>query len=315
MQSLQKKVVNIVIIGDQGAGKTTLFKQVTTGQFTPEYYSTIGVDVGIKEISIEGFQYHLQFWDTSGQERFQAIIQSYYRRAECCVIVYDLIDPEDYKNVKHWMKQFSFRCDLDPEQKFPFVIVGTHLDKLTEVQKQNLDPSDNIQSFQISLKDDNSVQQIIQAIINCAVLEQHNKIKYQEKAKSNPICQKFTNQINNDLEKLNDIMTLVQSSKKQVVETYDQLINNVGTWQKELKDLKQFYNSPTFVKQIESSNFSEELFFEQESISFNDKIQQVNQSNSEKSEMNLKDFSNVLEEATKLKGEFNQKKNQINKEK
>ncbi|CAD8187181.1 unnamed protein product [Paramecium octaurelia] len=309
MQSQQKNIVNIVIIGDQGAGKTTLFNQATTGEFTPHYYATIGIDVRIKEVTIEGFQYHLQFWDTSGQERFQSISQAYYRKSECCVIVYDLTYPENYNNVKGWMESFSRVCQLDPEKKkYPFVIVGTHLDNLKEVQELNFDQSDNIQSFQISLKDNNSVQQIIQAIINGAVIEQHKRNKYLEKAKSNPICQKFINQIILDIEKLNDFMTLLQSGKKQIVENYDQLINNVGKWQKELKDLKQFYQSSTFIEKLESSNFSDELLFEQESISFNDKIQQVNQQNSEKSEKKLKDFSIVIEEATKLKVEFNNKK-------
>ncbi|CAD8198851.1 unnamed protein product [Paramecium pentaurelia] len=305
MQIQQQNSFNIVIIGGEGAGKTTLFNQLVAGKFNEHYYKTIGIDVEIKQISIEDIQYNLQFYDTSGQERFQTICSQYYRRAQCCVIVYDLTDPYDITTIKNWMRSFSIQCGLDPKHKFPFVIVGTRMDKLNQEQNINLDLSDNIQSFQVSLKDDNSVQQILQAIINVTVLKQHAIIKHQEKAKSNPICQKFTNSINRDIEKLNEIMTLIQSSKEKIVETYDQLINNVGQWQNQLKDLKCFYNSPTFLDKIEQSNFSQELFIEQEQITFNDKIEKVNQSYSEKSENGLKDINNLIEEASKLKIQFN----------
>lgn len=31
----------------------------------------------------------LQLWDTAGQERFQSLGTSFYRGADCCILVYD----------------------------------------------------------------------------------------------------------------------------------------------------------------------------------------------------------------------------------
>lgn len=46
-------------------------------------------------------------WDTAGQERFRTITSSYYRGAHGIIIVYDVTDPESFKNVGNWMEEID----------------------------------------------------------------------------------------------------------------------------------------------------------------------------------------------------------------
>lgn len=44
----------IILVGDQGVGKTSLVRRFTTGKFQDEYKSTIGVDFTVQTLNIDG---------------------------------------------------------------------------------------------------------------------------------------------------------------------------------------------------------------------------------------------------------------------
>ena len=56
----------------------------------------------IIEISLK-FIYHLKFWDTAGQEQFNAINTMYYQNAVGALLVYDVTIGETFETVKSWV--------------------------------------------------------------------------------------------------------------------------------------------------------------------------------------------------------------------
>ena len=36
----------------------------------------------------------LQIWDTAGQERFKSLGSAFYKGADCCVLVFDITNPD-----------------------------------------------------------------------------------------------------------------------------------------------------------------------------------------------------------------------------
>ena len=48
--------------------------------------------------------------DTSGQERFRAINESYYRRADCCLLVYDISERKSFDECKYYSKKIKEKC-------------------------------------------------------------------------------------------------------------------------------------------------------------------------------------------------------------
>lgn len=57
----------LVIVGNQGVGKSSLFVRFSDGTFLENYLATIGVDFRFKTLDIDNSQCKLQIWDTAGQ--------------------------------------------------------------------------------------------------------------------------------------------------------------------------------------------------------------------------------------------------------
>ena len=69
----------IVILGDQGVGKTSLLTRFMYESFEENYLSTVGIDFCSKTMYLDDRTIRLQIWDTAGQERFRTLIPSYIR--------------------------------------------------------------------------------------------------------------------------------------------------------------------------------------------------------------------------------------------
>nr|XP_024218749.1 ras-related protein Rab-43 [Halyomorpha halys] len=95
----------IVLIGDCGAGKTSVVQRFKTGNFVERHGNTIGVDFSMKSVTIDGKKVKLQIWDTAGQERFRTITQSYYRSANGVIIVYDITKRSSFLNLQRWIEE------------------------------------------------------------------------------------------------------------------------------------------------------------------------------------------------------------------
>eukprot|EP01006_Ploeotia_vitrea_P051264 TRINITY_DN67542_c7_g3_i2.p1 TRINITY_DN67542_c7_g3~~TRINITY_DN67542_c7_g3_i2.p1 ORF type:complete len:413 (+),score=35.15 TRINITY_DN67542_c7_g3_i2:93-1241(+) len=97
----------VLLIGDSGAGKSSLLLRYADNTFTDSYISTIGVDFKNAFTSIDGKVVKLQIWDTAGQERFRTITSSYYRGAHAIVVLYDITDKQSFENVPLWMQEID----------------------------------------------------------------------------------------------------------------------------------------------------------------------------------------------------------------
>lgn len=47
-----------------------------------------------------------QIWDTAGQERFQSLGVSFYRGADCCILVYDVNVLKSFETLQNWYQEF-----------------------------------------------------------------------------------------------------------------------------------------------------------------------------------------------------------------
>lgn len=76
----------IVIVGKSSSGKTKLLIRYRFGTFTESGSITVGVDSHDVTHSNARFKYY----DTAGQDRYKAIVDSYYRGSDACIIAYDI---------------------------------------------------------------------------------------------------------------------------------------------------------------------------------------------------------------------------------
>ena len=93
--------LKLVVLGDQGCGKSSILNQYVNNNFVSNYQATIGVDFFKKTIKYEDTKYEMCIWDTSGQEKFSAIVSSYYRNITAAIFVFDLSNYKSFKSIEN----------------------------------------------------------------------------------------------------------------------------------------------------------------------------------------------------------------------
>ena len=129
--------MKIVVIGDTGVGKSSIIESYQYKKPCLSHKPTIGADFIKKKIKIKsGETIPLQIWDTAGQERFQSLSNTFYRGADCCVIVYDITNRESYEGIDVWRNNFLDSNDNnDQDLMIPIVLIGNKLD-LSKSERQ-----------------------------------------------------------------------------------------------------------------------------------------------------------------------------------
>ena len=149
-----------------------------------QYKSTIGADFLTKELNIEGNLVQLQvnklinfvqLWDTAGQEKFHSMGASFYRNAECCVLVCDLTDAKSFETIDTWRQEFLTQLAPKDPDNFPFVLLGNKCDKDTErkvaetkIRQYCEIKKNHMPYFETSAKDNTNVDKAFEEIAKLA---------------------------------------------------------------------------------------------------------------------------------------------------
>lgn len=106
MATVRIPELKVILCGEYGVGKTSLFRRFASNTFTraTDRASTLGLDnfgkvYGLS--SIDGTaagtrDVKLQLWDTGGMERVASITSSYYKYSEAAVLVFALDNPDSF---------------------------------------------------------------------------------------------------------------------------------------------------------------------------------------------------------------------------
>mmetsp|Transcript_11046 Transcript_11046/g.28389 ORF Transcript_11046/g.28389 Transcript_11046/m.28389 type:complete len:199 (-) Transcript_11046:226-822(-) len=95
----------LVLLGDMGAGKSSLVLRFVKGQFTDYQESTIGAAFLTK--TVPEFKVKFEIWDTAGQERYHSLAPMYYRGAAAAIIVYDITSTDSFNRAKNWVRELQ----------------------------------------------------------------------------------------------------------------------------------------------------------------------------------------------------------------
>ena len=126
----------IVLIGNSAVGKTSLFKKLTTGQFSEKNISTIGMDKKTLNVEIEvnengsivKKQINISLVDTAGQERFRSITKSYFKESDGILLIYDITNKETFKNVEGWIDSIHESLGNHKDSKYIIILIGNKTD-------------------------------------------------------------------------------------------------------------------------------------------------------------------------------------------
>ncbi len=96
-------VAKIGIIGDYSVGKSSIMNTYVYGEERSRHDSTIGVDFNHKIVEYQNHKFKLHIWDTAGQEKFKAIVKSYYRDLDVLFFIYDKTNSKSFLNLENWL--------------------------------------------------------------------------------------------------------------------------------------------------------------------------------------------------------------------
>ncbi len=92
---------------------------------------TVGADFAVKQIEIKDadngdpITITFQIWDLAGQPQFKEVRKSFYNGAKGALVVFDMTNPESWKNVPHWIQEL---WSNNGSGRIPFILVGNKLD-------------------------------------------------------------------------------------------------------------------------------------------------------------------------------------------
>ena len=163
--------LKLIVLGDQFSGKSSILNRYKNNLFMDYSVSTIGVDFVTKTIIKDDTEYILNMWDTSGQEKFNSIITSYYRNIVVALLVFDLSNNESFLNLKKWLNNIEWYCNRNIIVK----LIGNKCDKKVEVCREaimDLCFYYKIKYIEVSAKDNININELFSSVID----EVHEKL-------------------------------------------------------------------------------------------------------------------------------------------
>ncbi|NXO42741.1 RB18B protein, partial [Locustella ochotensis] len=118
--------LKLLLVGDSAVGKSSLLRRFTDGAFEPRLKPTVGIDIKVKKMVLDGRAVQLAVWDTAGQERFRSLTPSYYRGAQGVVLVYDVTRKDTFTGLGKWLNELEMYTTTSSTVK---MLVGNKTDK------------------------------------------------------------------------------------------------------------------------------------------------------------------------------------------
>jgi len=101
----RNRQVKLVLLGDQGVGKSSLALRFVRGEFHEHHEATIGAAFLTQTINVGQNSVKFDIWDTAGQERYHSLAPMYYRGAAASIIVYDVNNSNTFNRALAWVKE------------------------------------------------------------------------------------------------------------------------------------------------------------------------------------------------------------------
>ena len=168
----------IVLLGDVSVGKTSIASSYCKNSFNDHHINTIGGAYQQQKVVLpNGSMVKLHIWDTSGQERFRAMTNLYYRDAQVAILTYDITNEQSFSSIDFWIKELKYKVE---NENMILCLVGNKCDvnsnekKVTTLKGKNFAAEHNMIFFETSAKTGEGVKDLFVTIAN-KVYEQQKK--------------------------------------------------------------------------------------------------------------------------------------------
>ncbi len=155
MKTLSKKVV---LLGNEGVGKTSLVKRYVHSIFNDEYLTTIGIKISKKIVVVDDVEVNLMIWDIAGNMMNQTLYNNYLQGAHGVLLVADVMRVETYQSI---IKERDTHLSVDFGKTHTFVLLNKS-DLLVNDPSINL--ADFSYDFLTSAKNGDNVEEVFKCL-------------------------------------------------------------------------------------------------------------------------------------------------------
>lgn len=114
----------LVLIGEHGAGKTTLC-QALIGSDPTSNSPPPTMGASKFDLHVPNFQHKLALWDTAGFEQYNSLSHIYYRNSSLALLVFDSSVSSSLSAVPQWVS--AYREDPDRASN-PIILIANKID-------------------------------------------------------------------------------------------------------------------------------------------------------------------------------------------
>ena len=130
--------------------------------------STIGVDKFFQYVQLnDGTIIKLFIMDTAGQERYNSLSESYYKQADCCLLMYDITSRDSFEKIEdYYIGNIKSNC----RKNIKVILLGNKTDleedrKVSQDEGKNLAKDNDYIFMESSCKDNYNVSDAFTALV------------------------------------------------------------------------------------------------------------------------------------------------------
>ena len=94
--------VKTILVGMSGSGKTNIINALIGQAFDTYKFSTTSSFVD-KFMTVNKKKYHVEIWDTAGQEQFRSLTKIFIKDSKIVIFVYDITNYKSFEEVDFWL--------------------------------------------------------------------------------------------------------------------------------------------------------------------------------------------------------------------
>ena len=101
--------IKVILLGGSGTGKTNIIKALVDRPFDESSNSTLTSSFISKKININNREYHLELWDTAGQEIYRSLTKLFLVDSKIVIFVYDITQKSTFEELDFWIKTLEIK--------------------------------------------------------------------------------------------------------------------------------------------------------------------------------------------------------------
>ena len=101
MEEKEALKCKVVLVGEPEVGKKSIICKYLSNH-------TPGANFGWKGVYFKDYDQTIRFeiWDTTGKEKYRSLAKDFYKKANVCILVYDITRSKTFEELKnYWIKE------------------------------------------------------------------------------------------------------------------------------------------------------------------------------------------------------------------